>query len=126
MKQRVILIIDVLISAASLWWVFNGVNFDELLTALTHVHWVAILPSLFFFYGSMYLRAVRWSVLFRPRNDLSGRRLFRPVMIGFAFNCNRMGVSHVDDDFDLFPRILGWDARGILGWEAKAGKVAGY
>jgi glycosyltransferase 2 family protein len=87
MKHRITLLIGILISAASLWWVFSGVDFGEMLTSLMSVHWMALVPSLFFFYLSMYLRAVRWAVFFRPRRELSGPRLFRPVMIGFAFNC---------------------------------------
>jgi len=87
MQHRITLLIGILISAASLWWVFSGVDFREMLAALTRVHWLALVPSLFFFYLSMYLRAVRWAVFFRPRREWSGARLFRPVMIGFAFNC---------------------------------------
>ena len=87
MNHRITLLIGVLISAVSLWWVFSGVDFGEMLASLTHVHWLALVPSLFFFYFSMYLRAVRWAVFFRPGRAFSGARLFRPVMIGFAFNC---------------------------------------
>lgn len=86
MNHRATVLIGVVISVASLWWVFNGVNFSELLSSLAGVHWLALVPSLVFFYLSMYLRAVRWAVFFRPRFELSGARLFRPVMIGFAFN----------------------------------------
>ena len=86
MNNRITLLIGILISIVSLWWVFSGVDFGEMLASLTHVHWLALLPSLLFFYLSMYLRAVRWAVFFRP-HQWSGARLFRPVMIGFAFNC---------------------------------------
>lgn len=87
MKHVLALCAGVALSAVSLWWVFSGVNFADMLSALLEVHWAALVPSLFFFYLSMYLRAVRWAVFFHPRWELSGRRLFRPVMIGFAFNC---------------------------------------
>lgn len=87
MKRGLALIFGIALSAVSLWWVFSGVDFGEMLGALLGVHWAALVPSLFFFYFSMYLRAVRWAVFFRPRWRLSGNRLFRPVMIGFAFNC---------------------------------------
>lgn len=86
MTHRITVLIGVLISAVSLWWVFSGVDFAELSSALAAVHWLALIPSLFFFYFSMYLRAVRWAVFFRPRVEWSSARLFRPVMIGFAFN----------------------------------------
>lgn len=86
MKKNVLLLVGSAISLICLWWVFKGVRWADMLAALLSFHWTALIPSVFFFYLSMYLRAVRWSVLFRPRYELTGRHLFRPVMIGFAFN----------------------------------------
>ena len=45
-----------------------------------------LLPALLTFYTSMYLRAVRWGLLFQPHHDLKGYQVFRPLMICFAFN----------------------------------------
>lgn len=87
MKQRIVFVAGLLISIGCLWWVFSGINFGDMLDALGKFELIALVPSLFFFCFSMYLRAVRWGVLFRPRYELSGRQLFRPIMIGFAFNC---------------------------------------
>jgi hypothetical protein len=109
MKRGIVLAAGIALSAVSLWWVFSGVDFGDLAGALLGVHWAALVPSLFFFYFSMYLRAVRWAVFFRPRWDLSGIRLFRPVMIGFAFNC-------------IFPAHAGEAVRAVyVGRQEKTG-----
>jgi uncharacterized membrane protein YbhN (UPF0104 family) len=109
MKHRIVLIAGIALSVISLWWVFSGVDFGDMVSALLGVHWLALLPSLFFFYLSMYLRAVRWALFFRPRWNLSGTRLFRPIMIGFAFNC-------------IFPAHAGEAVRALyVGRQEKTG-----
>lgn len=86
MKQKIALALGFAVSIASLFYVFSGVDFALLWQALRTFNWLWLLPTLALFYWSMYLRGVRWGLLFRPNYDLSGRRMFRPIMIGFAFN----------------------------------------
>ena len=86
MRQRIVLLVGCVISAGSLYLVFRDVDFGELARAVGSFELVWLIPSGFFFYLSMYLRGARWAVLFRPDYRLSGVRLFRPLMIGFAFN----------------------------------------
>lgn len=87
MKQKVILIVGGLVSAAALYFVFRNIRFEDLTAALGSFKLIWLLPSLFLFYWSMYLRGARWAWFFERPNDFNGRNLFRPLMIGFGFNC---------------------------------------
>lgn len=87
MKQRIILIVGGLVSAAALYFVFRNIRFADLMMALGSFKPLWLIPSLILFYWSMYLRGARWAWLFERPNELNGRRLFRPLMIGFGFNC---------------------------------------
>jgi glycosyltransferase 2 family protein len=87
MKQKLALMVGGLISGAALYLVFRDVRFDELMFALRSFETIWLIPSLLLFYWSMYLRGSRWAWFFEQPNELNGRRLFPPLMIGFAFNC---------------------------------------
>lgn len=87
MKQRIILIVGGIVSATALYFVFRNIRFADLVQALGSFHLVWLIPNLILFYWSMYLRGARWAWLFERPNELNGRRLFRPLMIGFGFNC---------------------------------------
>lgn len=86
MKKKIALVLGFVVSIASFYLVFRNVDFRQLKSAFLSFNLVWLIPCLFFFYFSMYLRAVRWALFFRPHHVLSARRLFRPMMIGFAFN----------------------------------------
>lgn len=87
MKQRIILIVGGIVSAAALYFVFRNIRISDLTQALRSFNAIWLIPNLFLFYWSMYLRGARWAWLFERPNDLNGRRLFSPLMIGFGFNC---------------------------------------
>lgn len=87
MKQKLVLIVGGLVSGAALYFVFRNIRFDDLTAALGSFNLVWLIPSLILFYWSMYLRGARWAWLFERPHELNGRRLFRPLMIGFGFNC---------------------------------------
>ncbi len=86
MKQKITLVVGALVSFACIYWVLKDVHLSDFKAAVLSTHPLALLASLFFFYWSMYLRAARWGLLFRPNYQLSGRKLIRPIMICFAFN----------------------------------------
>lgn len=86
MKQKLVLVAGGLVSILSLYWVFKDVNLRQIADAFRSFNILWLIPSLFFFYWSMYLRGVRWALFFRPHHVLTGSQLFRPIMIGFAFN----------------------------------------
>ncbi|MBI3736222.1 flippase-like domain-containing protein, partial [Candidatus Sumerlaeota bacterium] len=86
MKQKITLLLGAAVSVGCLYWVFKDVDFKQFAQALKSINPLWLCASLALFYWSMYLRAVRWGLLFKPALDLNGRRLFRPIMICFAFN----------------------------------------
>lgn len=86
MKQKIALIIGALVSLGSFYLVFQKVNFSELGKALTSFNIIWLVPALVIYVVSLYVRALRWALFFRPRFRLSGHKFFRPTMIGFAFN----------------------------------------
>lgn len=86
MKQKIGLVIAGIVTVVSLYWVFKDIQFSELVTAISSMRWIWLVPTLVLFYLSMYLRCVRWGYLFRPHYQLNGRQLVRPLFIGFAIN----------------------------------------
>jgi len=86
MKQKITLLIGIAISIACLIWVFKDVDLAQFGHALKSVNIFWLIASIVLFHLSMWLRAVRWGLLFKPNHQLSGRQLLRPMMIGFAFN----------------------------------------
>lgn len=86
MKRGIVFVLGLAISALCLFLIFKDIDLGQLAGAFRSFNLLWLIPSLFFFYWSMYLRAVRWGLLFRPRYQIPGRRLFRPLMICFAFN----------------------------------------
>lgn len=87
MKKKIVVLLGLLVTVGAFFWIFRNIEFAELVEALKSFDLVWLIPSLFLFYTSMYLRGARWGLLFRPHHEFDGRRMFRPLMIGFAFNC---------------------------------------
>lgn len=85
-KSAITLGVGCLVSAAFIWGTTRGISWRDFLAALRGYRWFWLIPALAAFYYSMYLRAVRWGLLFLPHHRFSGRRMFPPMMICFAFN----------------------------------------
>ena len=86
MKRGIVFVLGLAISVLCLYLIFKDLDLEAFADAFRSFNLLWLIPSLFFFYWSMYLRAVRWGLLFRPRYQIPGRRLFGPLMICFAFN----------------------------------------
>ncbi len=85
-KRHISLIIGCGISAMAIWYTTRHVQWSEFGRAMRDYRYIWLIPGLATFYISMYLRGVRWGLLFEPNYHLNGRRLFPPIMICFAFN----------------------------------------
>lgn len=85
-KKNLIFIVGCLISLALVAYFMRAVNWPEFGRAVVSFRWLWLLPGLAAFYYSMYLRAVRWGLLFRPHYDIKGWQAMPPIMVGFAFN----------------------------------------
>ncbi len=117
MKKKIGLILGLAISGACLYWVFKDVDIRQFGTALKAIDIPWLCASLAIFYWSMYLRGVRWALLFRPRHELRGPRMFPPIMIGFAFN------SIMPGRVGEFARAFYLDKRESTGFAASMATV---
>ncbi len=96
------MIIGLLLSAFFLWLAFRRVDFKEIWVTIKTINFWWFIPFIVVTMVSFYTRAIRWRYLFLPRYTLSTRRLFPPLIIGFAFN-------------GIFPARAGEFARAYLG-----------
>lgn len=85
-RRIAVLVVGCLISVVAIWYATRGMQWSRFTGELARFNWLWLVPALAAFYFSMYLRAVRWGLLFRPSEQLTGRQTFSPLMIGFAFN----------------------------------------
>jgi uncharacterized protein (TIRG00374 family) len=88
------LVVGLLVTAACLGWALRhmagGKPLGEVLTrigqAFHQANYVTLLPIWGALWTYYWLKAWRWRLLLTPLGDFSTGLLFRPVMIGFAFN----------------------------------------
>lgn len=86
-KKYVMFAFGLAVTAAALWWSTRNVKLKDFINDLQNFNPWWLIPAFITFYYSMYLRAVRWGLLFRPHHDLKGYQVFRPLMLCFGFNC---------------------------------------
>ncbi len=104
--------LGLLISLFFLFLAFRGVKLNEAWQALSTANYLYIIPALVAYFIGVWLRAWRWRVLLRPVKDLSARRLFPTVVIGYMAN-------------NILPARLGEVVRAyILGENEKVSKSA--
>lgn len=74
------------ISVVSIVLVSQGVNLQELTSALRDIGLVWLLPAAFSLIGALAVRAVRWRILFLPQQGLRFTTLFHVINISFLVN----------------------------------------
>lgn len=108
-KKHIMFIVGLMVTGVALWYSTRQVSLAEFVNSFKHFHFIWLVPALVTFYFGMYLRAVRWGLLFRPHYDLKGYQLFKPIMICFGFN-------------SLFPARVGEFVRALyVGKREKTG-----
>ena len=85
MKKRH-LFIGLIIAALAIYYTFRNVSLNELSEALSSMHYIYIIPALFFYLAFYYIRAIRWKYLLLSVKKVDHHRLVSPVMIGFMGN----------------------------------------
>lgn len=85
MKKRY-LYIGLIIAVLACYYTFRNVSFKELSEALASMHYIYLIPSLFFILLYYYLRAVRWKYLILSIKEVHQNRLISPVFVGFMAN----------------------------------------
>ncbi|MEN1678271.1 MAG: lysylphosphatidylglycerol synthase transmembrane domain-containing protein [Planctomycetota bacterium] len=75
-----------LVSLATLWWAFSGVNFSELGDALSRLssRWALVLAAIYL--SSFLLRAWRWRLTLAPVALVPAGASFSSIVLGYAAN----------------------------------------
>jgi len=92
--------IGLLISAVCLYFAFQGIQFDKLLDALTHMDYAWLLLAVIVWCVSYFGRVMRWQLLFSPQK-VRLTKVFYALNIGYFLS-------------NLLPARLGDIARAIL------------
>lgn len=85
-KNKINLVIGVLISLLCLYLAFRKVNFIEMFQALKNANYWYLIPAIATGFFSHFLRAFRWRYLLDPIRRFSLGRLFSSLIIGYAVN----------------------------------------
>ena len=84
--KKLAVYLGLLVSLVCCIWVFQNLDWKALWKALTEVHPFWLLVTIVVFYAGIYVRALRWSLLFPEDKPVASHHLFKPLMVGFAFN----------------------------------------
>lgn len=86
MKKWIQLLLGVLVSGAFLAWSFSRADLRLLGKTLAEINYVWAIPFVLATMATMVVRTWRWKLLLKPLEDIPSRKLFSPLMIGFALN----------------------------------------
>ena len=84
--KKIAVYLGLLVSLICCVLILQNLDWRALLNAFTQVDPLWLLATIVVFYSAIYLRAIRWALLFPEDHPVAARRLFKPTMIGFAFN----------------------------------------
>ncbi|MBM3333214.1 flippase-like domain-containing protein [Candidatus Sumerlaeota bacterium] len=85
-KNRIQLLVGLLITAVCLYLVFRNIEWKELWAVLARIRYWWAIPCCLVTFLSFYFRAIRWTYLLEPIVGITPRKLFPTLMIGFALN----------------------------------------
>lgn len=85
-NPRIQLAVGIAISAVFLYLALRGVDPGDLWMAVRNFNWLWAIPFVAITMLSMWVRAWRWRYFLLPTADLPTRKLWDPMMAGFALN----------------------------------------
>jgi len=65
---------------------FRDIEVSQLVTGMARFRWLYLLPVLFCFFLSFWIRAVRWRYIVRHATDIRSHVSFEIIMVGFMVN----------------------------------------
>lgn len=80
------LIVGLGISAAALYFVFNGIDWEEVSSALRTANYLYLIPSICMLALLFTLRTFRWKMLLHPLQNLKFSRLFGTITVAYLIN----------------------------------------
>jgi len=78
--------LGVIVSAVCLWLALRGLKLEEMWAGLQSANYSWLLPGVAVYFVAVVVRTWRWHYLLRPLKDVSIRRLFPVVVIGYMGN----------------------------------------
>jgi len=89
MQKKIILslVLGFLLSAAGFYLAFRNVPASDLITYLTHINYIWVLPAFGVVILSFVVRVIRWQIILAPSKTIGFWSAFHPVMIAFTINC---------------------------------------
>ncbi len=85
-KKLITVIIGIAISVGLMTYLYYGIDFGELATALAQVNYWLLIPNVILVMVTMIFRAYRWQYMILPIKKVPFSRLFSITMIGFMAN----------------------------------------
>lgn len=82
--RRPLFWIGLLVSLGALWLAFRGLHWGEVGSALRDANYPLLLAAAVLMFLSLYLRALRWAVLFHPHAHLRVGALMGAMNVGYA------------------------------------------
>lgn len=86
-KQKIILVVGILISAFCTWLFARKIEWHQLGRAFWDANYIYLLPATAAVLLSYVVRAIRWQILLQPIKKVSFMSLFSVTSIGFMANC---------------------------------------
>jgi uncharacterized protein (TIRG00374 family) len=80
------LFVGVLISAVFIWLALRGLHLPDVWVSLRSADYAWLIPSIAVYFLAVWARTWRWDYLLRPIKQISLRRLFPVVVIGYMGN----------------------------------------
>ncbi|GAF70007.1 unnamed protein product, partial [marine sediment metagenome] len=89
MKKNIIisLALGAILSTLTLYLAFRNVPFVDLVSYLTSINYLWIIPAILFSLFTFVLRVIRWQIILASVRKIDFWRAFHPLMIGFMINC---------------------------------------
>lgn len=86
LKKMITVILGIAISVGLMTYLYYGIDFRELGTALAKVNYWLLIPNVILVMVTMVFRAYRWQFMILPIKKIKFSRLFSITMIGFMAN----------------------------------------
>ncbi|MCX7747422.1 MAG: flippase-like domain-containing protein [Clostridia bacterium] len=86
MKNKVMVIVGLIISLVFVYIAFKGINFSKAAEALGKINYWVIIPAIFIQTSSYYVRSIRWSYMLQSIKRMKASKLFSTLCISYAVN----------------------------------------
>lgn len=78
--------VGIAVSAVFLVFLVWTIDFEDLVRALKEANYLYLVPAVIIYFIGIYFRAARWRYILSPIRQISARRLYPVVVMGYAAN----------------------------------------